>query len=507
METLQERYDSKIAAVLHCYDRLVLQGSLVTAGYADGMTRYLRRNGIRIFDYTKFAEPLRGEIRANTQELARKAGVEIHFVRKLKGVRKEKLVRGYLKERGRDPGLVCILSAMETCQSYRPWHDKKSRKTFLKPKLGKCLHYYFYFIDEDLGLCYLRVPTWCPFRLQFYFNGHNWLASKMRREGIEYEMRENAFISLGDAERAQELSDEFSVSLLHKKLEYYAGKMCPVSRHFEVGYQWTIHQAEYSTDVIFRRQSDLKPLYEHLVRTAVHAAKAENVATFLGRKLHGNYRDELGNDFSRRILGTRIRHSMGPVTLKMYDKFGLILRIETTVNDVTFFKHHRLVCHRNGERSFKLARVRKTIYSLAPDLKELLIACNRRYMAFLAQLEDPTPNLHALDKITASRKLNGRTYKGFNFFQKQDRTLFELLLRGEFNISGFRNRDLRKHLPKLSTSQVSHRIKRLRVHGLIKKVGRKYKYYLTSLGRRVVTASLRLRETVLLPLLATPGTG
>jgi hypothetical protein len=31
----------------------------------------------------------------------------------------------------------------------------------------KCLHYCFYFIDEEFGLCYLRVPTWAPFRLQF----------------------------------------------------------------------------------------------------------------------------------------------------------------------------------------------------------------------------------------------------------------------------------------------------------------------------------------------------
>jgi hypothetical protein len=61
---------------------------------------------------------------------------------------------------------------MEPCASYKPWHDKKTHKTFLKPDSGKCLHYYFYFIVADLGLCYLRVPTWAPFRLQFYCNGH-----------------------------------------------------------------------------------------------------------------------------------------------------------------------------------------------------------------------------------------------------------------------------------------------------------------------------------------------
>jgi len=65
---------------------------------------------------------------------------------------------------------------MEACPSYQPWHNKQTGKTYLKPDGGKCLHYYFYFLDEELGLTYVRVPTWLPCRLQVYFNGHNWLA-------------------------------------------------------------------------------------------------------------------------------------------------------------------------------------------------------------------------------------------------------------------------------------------------------------------------------------------
>ena len=63
---------------------------------------------------------------------------------------------------------------MESCDAYKPWHDKETHKTFIRPDSGKCLHYYFYFMDVALGLIYLRVPTYCPFRLQFYCNGHRW---------------------------------------------------------------------------------------------------------------------------------------------------------------------------------------------------------------------------------------------------------------------------------------------------------------------------------------------
>ncbi|MBK7025181.1 MAG: hypothetical protein IPH41_17450 [Sulfuritalea sp.] len=92
---------------------------------------------------------------------------------------------------------------MEACDAYEPWHDKQSHQTFLRHTSGKCLHYYFYWMDEVLGLIYLRVPTWSPFRLQFYCNGHSWLAHSLTTAGIDYAMADNAFIRIDDWGRAQ----------------------------------------------------------------------------------------------------------------------------------------------------------------------------------------------------------------------------------------------------------------------------------------------------------------
>jgi hypothetical protein len=66
-------------------------------------------------------------------------------------------------------------------------------------------------IDKELGLCYLRVPTWCPFRLQFYFNGHHWLAHQLDRAGIGYRLLDNAFVQLDDFDAAQRLADDFLI--------------------------------------------------------------------------------------------------------------------------------------------------------------------------------------------------------------------------------------------------------------------------------------------------------
>jgi hypothetical protein len=80
----------------------------------------------------------------------------------------------------------------------------------VQPHSGKCLHYCFYFMDAALGLVYLRVPTWSPFRLQFHCNGHSWLARQLTAEGIGYTMAGNAFVRIDNWQRAEELGDALS---------------------------------------------------------------------------------------------------------------------------------------------------------------------------------------------------------------------------------------------------------------------------------------------------------
>ena len=136
-------------------------------------------------------------------------------------------------------------------------------------------------------------------------------------------------------------------------------------------------QVEYSTDLVFRSQTTLAPWYEQLARHAVLAVKAEQVSTFLGKKLSPQLAQEIGSRLSTRIEGTCIKHRMGSVSIKLYDKAGRILRLETIANDVTFFHYYRKVEQRDGHTVRKLAPVRKTIYSLI-DLRDILLGCNRR---------------------------------------------------------------------------------------------------------------------------------
>ena len=496
MELITETYKDKISCVLSCYDRLILTGTLPEISFSQGMTRYLYENGIKIFDYPKFAEPFKDSIRANAEHIAQENGIEIEFIGKA-DVRKESIISEKIRERGDHPGIVHIISSMELCHTYKPWHDKTTGKTFLRPDQSKCMHYYFYFNDPQIGLGYMRVPTWCPFRLQIYINGHNLLASELKLAGIDFTIIDNAFDSIQDVAKAQELADKISIEKLHRKIEELTWQFCPVYKDFNLRYHWSVTQAEYSTDFVFKNQKDLQIIYDELVATAIHTVKPENITTFLGHKLDPRYLGEIGNNYNVRIRGSRIKHTMGSSSIKMYDKFSKILRIETTTNDITFFKHFREVVHLDGSTSHEMASLKKNIYSLS-FLSEILKASNKRYLEFISAFDNKEICRKRLEKVTSSINESNRNYKGFNFFSKYDLTILLTIIRGEFNINGFRNKNLQKLLG-FTSSKISRLIKRLRVHGLIKKAADSYKYYLTKIGKETIIMALKIKEQVLVP--------
>ena len=500
MVSLTQRYDDRIAGVLSCYDRVVVTGTLPTVCYADGMTRFLYASGIRIFDYPEFASTLRDRVRERALSVATEAGVTIEHVSR-SHIRKEAIVAKVLEQRGEHPGLVHILSAMEACPAYKPWHDKQTHKTSVRPDSGKCLHYYFYFVDAGLGLVYMRVPTWAPFRLQFYCNGHSWLARRLTMEGIAFTAADNAFIRIDDWQRAQDLADGFSPDLLHRVLDRYAALCCPVLDVFGQSYHWSLMQVEYATDLVFRSATTLKPLYEQLARESVLSVKAEQIATFLGRQITPQLAQEIGSQFSTRIEGTCIKHRFGGSSIKMYDKFGCVLRIETTSNDVSFFKHHRKVEHRQGPPTRALAPVKKSIYSLI-DLREILFGCNRRYLEHLSALDDFSAGVRALDRLTRPRTVDDKTVKGINFFDPTDNALLRALQDPRLNIAGVRRADLLPLLDQLSPDRLSRQLRRMRDIGVIKRVTGTYRYYLTRTGRAATAALCRVTETIIIPMMA-----
>jgi hypothetical protein len=499
MASLLERYASVINGQLTCWDRVVVAGVLPDLVHKDGVYSYMRHHGVRVGDLESHFKTLNLRVRARANEIAERNGLGVEYIRK-PNFRKDERIKAIVKKRGDHPGLVHVFSVVEACKAWRVRQRHQDGGDFIYSHATKCLHYYFYFIDPVFGLCHFRVPTFAPFRLQFYFNGHPWLCRRLEQAGIGCRLVDNAIVEVEDWQRAQEMAAEFDVEYLHRHLDGLAARCLPFTDLFQSSYRWSIWQVELATDIVFRGQDDLAPVYDHLVRVAASSVKADEVAYFLGRRFNDRFPAEVGTNFHTRVEGTRVRHSMGKASIKMYDKLGRVMRIETTASDVTFFSHRREVEHRDGTRSVKTAKVRKSIYSM-PLIASIMNRANERYLAFISALDDPSDGVRHLEDLAKPVKKKGRGWKGFNLCAAVDHRILLALARGEWTLHGLRNKSIRAHLG-ITSRQASSILRRLRLHSIIRKAPRAYRYYLTKFGQQVLAAALRVREEVLVPALS-----
>ncbi len=499
---LTEKYKEQITGIISCFDRVILQANLSQWGYSEGMTSFAVNNYIRIFDFPAFALSVREALNNNILSIAKENNIQIEYIRKPSVFSKEENIQKIINEKNITEGIVHIYSVLEPCLYYKPYYNKNTNLSSLRTKDGLCLHYYIYFIDKDLGLCFLRIPTYIPFRLQFYFNGHNLLAHKLKNKDISYHMIDNAFLNISDFTKAQLLSDNFRTEDIHQFLNILTDKYLPFLKKYNQSYRWGIMQAEYSTNIIFKDQSNFQLFYQDLIYKITLSVKPDNISTFLGKKLSPFYQGEIGNNFiNHRILGTRIKHRKGDNHIKIYDKFSTILRIETTVNSITDFIHFRQIVKKDGTKTNGFAKMKKNIYSMYA-LGQLLKNSNSRYLEFISSFQDNTMGNKNLLEISKPVYLDDRSLKGFNFFNPFDLKLLLSISRGEFLINGFRNKDIRAFLTGLSSSSISRVLKRLLLHHIIKKVNKSYKYYITKLGKAIIATALQLKEFLIIPKLS-----
>jgi hypothetical protein len=498
---ITETYKENIEGILQCYDRVNINATAGTFGYSDGMTQFFYLNGFKIFDFHNVFTPVTENIVKNAEQIASDNNLKIEHVRKTKSFRKDDKIAEIVKNRGSHEGMVHIFSQQETYDTYSPWYDKVTKKAYFKPDTGKGLVYYFYFIDRLLGLCFMKVPTKAPFKCMFYYNGHNWLEQKLIKKNTPFQKVENAFLSIDDFEEAQKICDSIRVPDIHQALNILIKRFCPLPEEWNLSFNFTISQVEYALDIAFKDKDILKHLYENIVKTAMHTITPENIANFLGKRFSNLFEGESGTRYNKRILGTRIKHQMGEITVKIYDKFGQVLRIEVTCVNVSKINIFRDVQKRDGTIEKKVAPASKSIHSLYP-LMSAFKNIIKRYLEYISSFDDPSDGIKKIDSVTEDVVEKERKYKGFNFFSKSDEAILLSIADGKYSIHGLSNKDLRKKLVSKTSSQITRILKRLSLHGLIKKVRKTYRYHLPSLAKEVLIAGFKFKNISLIPDLA-----
>lgn len=506
MDTFLTRHASSVKGSLSGFDRVRFRGTLRWIANLRGMAVWMHRTNVLLKDFKQYAKGLTEQIKQTTASIAEKAGRPVEYLASSR-LRKEDIARDIAEQDGISEGLVCVLTAVEPCMTFKVGPNREEKKLELRSFRGKCMHQYFYLIDPQLGWLNVRLQTWLPFTVHIVLNGREWLAQQLFRQGIDFERRDNCFTDLADVARAQRLMDRQRLSDWPRLLDKLLCQVHPTHRTLFGGerldYYWSADETEWATDVMFRSSQELSTLYPRLVQYAMATFGSGDVLRFLGRR--GSVQQfkgaEILSHLGTRSEGVRVKHAIDRNSVKMYDKQQSVLRVETTINNTRQMKVYR-ASERDPDGPQSWQRLRKGVADL--DRRAAISQqSNERYLESLAAVESEPTLAETTAKVCRRTRWKGRPVRALNLLADEDARLLEAVHRGEFVLNGFRNRDLRDNLfgevrsaktRRSQTAKVTRLIRMLRAHGLVHKTAKTHRYTVSSNGREIIAALLAARK-------------
>src|SRR5438093_4033849 len=405
------RHARDVIGVLHCWDRLRLQGTLRSLYYQPVMEEYLRQAGVLWKDFKTFATTLTARVRQAAVDLAARHHRPMLYLNSSR-TRKEDEARKIQQRDKIELGLIAVFSCVEPCRTWFLRGNRLTRKLELRLEWGKCIHLYFYWMHEQLGFLHLRLQSWFPFLIQICLNGREWLARQMDQTKLCYQREDNCFPWIGDMSRAQALMDQQHRTnwpvLLRPLVQMCHPLHAEITRPIERDYYWTAAESEYATDVMFRDRAALARIYPALVHHAVMSFGSEQVLRFMGRSRGAHAHAEVQTDRRRGPDGVRIKHWLNKNSLKAYDK-GSVLRGEATINEPKDFRVWRGPENNPaGKNQWRI--LRRSVADLHRRA-QVSRAATDRYLSALAAVHVSTPLAEEAVTICQPVRREGRRHR------------------------------------------------------------------------------------------------
>jgi hypothetical protein len=508
MNALVPRNVNHVIGVLSGWDRLVFRGTLRMLAFAGGMAAYLSRTGTLLKNFGDHAQAMTDQLIQASLQRAEAAGRPVQYLQS-PSVRKDDYARQIAREDRVADGLICVLTCVEPCRSFEIYRNREKKILELVARNRKCKFLYHYWIDRRFGFMSARVQTWFPFSLQVCMNGREWLARRMEEKGMSYTRYDNSFPWIEDFPKAQKIMDDLLKTHWPRVLDAAVRQVHPAHatmfRGLGVHYYWSAFQTEWATDTVFDSTEALAAIYPQLARGAIATFDSRNVMRFLGHRLYENHQGEIVSEYRCRPEGVCVKHRALGNSIKVYDKGGSMLRIETTINNPAAYRSYR--SSETEPEGHKQWRVMRRGVADMYRRAEVSQAANDRYAEALASLDTTMPLGQLAATVCRPVVKSGKRYRALHPFSPEDRTLLEAISDGKHALAGFSNRDLASRLypAKLAdaversriASKVSYRLRILRAHGLIRKSPGHRRYHMTTRGRQIVTALLQSQQATL----------
>jgi hypothetical protein len=495
-----DRHADKITGVINGFDRIVFRGIIRGLCYPAGVGAFLRSQDVLLKHFGKFVESVTAMVRDGAKHVADRIGIPIRYLESSTDS-KEEIARAFFAQRPTRPGPICLLSAVEPCWSWQVRRSaKREHPQDLRRYSTKCLHHYHYFFDREFGFGHVRIQTWMPYSVQICLNGREWLARQLQRSRLRHTRVGNCFPQIASPQRAQDIFDRMPglpwPRILSDLVIRANPAMATILHDFRTAYYWTVHQAEWATDVLFRDPSSLASSYPALVRHAITDFGTRDVLRFLGKR-NIPVSADVTSEYKHRTEGVRVRHLARSNSVKMYDKAASVLRVETTVNRVDEFKVRRKA-HGDPSSPSRIREMRRGVADIR-QLARVAQGCNDRYLDALSVVDDDATVADVVLPLTRPGSIGGRRVRGLEPWADPDLPLLRAIAAGEFFLNGFRNRDILaklfpgEHAPdqrKRLRARVTRFLRLLRAHDVVERTPGTHRYHVTDSGRRLVAAVL-----------------
>lgn len=475
MELFFKQFDNHISFIYSLFDRLIFRGyigGLFNEGSVINLLKNLgfhkRSNGV--------LRSLTDSLNSHIEKTAEKSGVDILWWNNLPGEdnqkKKDYLKNHYLNKK--KPGVLCVVKRMENTKTawFREITTKKRKKfnkLFFCNKLVK--HYYIYIYDDVLGLCYLKIATYLPFYVEFYCNGHYYIQREFDKRGIKYKMNENSFIKVDNQELLKELSESFEGAVIEERIHFWWDKFFRFdkgqrsTRSSLLQHLWYTQQAEISTNVIFKTTKYFEGVYERFLQKHHRIGQPDVLKEIFEEK---KIPAKTTTKQSLYELNANLRHWFGSNSVKMYNKGGYLLRVETTIN-------------KPDQLRFKLkkpVRFLRAYYWYG-------LGCNNRYLDMLSDIDPDLINPEITEKMNQTITTEkGRRIAAPDLRKEHELELCKTLLNARFVVQEFKTTDLKDCLSDnyAYTSKIRYQLQKYIARGLVKKTHNTNNYIVTREG-------------------------
>jgi hypothetical protein len=486
--------DGKITFQLEGIDRMYLNGYIPHLQTEGGIANFFRQHRGNLFASSVLMNEISTRFVSSIERFAEEQKVPlVTFARKEK---KEAVAKQYLASCSKEEAVLFIGKIQEKVKTVRT-------KTLYNPKTGAPYpslymttampnQYYFYVVDKDFGMMFIKYSSYFPYNIRLYLNGHEYLKRQLAQKAVAYEALDNGLLSCANPGKAQRVCDDLDEKKIDRVFRKWLSRLPHpfTAQDRAAGYRYdvSILQAEFSLTQVFDRPHTGRTFFEEVIRENIDLGRPDNVTLIFGRKVTkrtpGSFRTRVITEGVTPSLHIDYKRSK----IKQYHKEGRALRTETTINNTYDFG------------------IGKRLKNL-PELREIGFTANRRLLNVQRLSHDCTIGSDSFSSVIQPIVKDGRRAAGLKFGDPRVMALLCALCLFSLVPTGFTNSTLRERIAELlgkdpdtyKPGAMTYDLRRLRLHGFIMRIAKTNRYLVTTEGLKTALFITKTHNRLLRP--------